>query len=187
MKIILASNSPRRKELLEQAGIDFEVKSADVEEITNKTLADEVVIELSQLKARAVAKDNPGRIVLAADTVVASNGKILGKPSTEDNAIEMLKSLSGKTHQVYTGVTIIYEDGSSKSFAEATDVVMYDNSEELIRKYVSTKEPMDKAGAYGIQGKGAVLVKEIKGDYNNVVGLPLARVYRELYFKPQVY
>lgn len=181
MKIILASNSPRRKELLEQAGIDFEVKSADVEEITTKTKPDEVVIELSQLKAQAVAKENNGRVVLAADTVVACDGKILGKPADEDDAFNMLKALSGKAHQVYTGVTIIAEDGKSQSFAECTEVIMYENSDELIRKYVATKEPMDKAGAYGIQGKGAVLVKEIKGDYNNVVGLPLAKVYRVLY------
>ena len=181
MKIILASNSPRRKELLEQAGIDFEVKSADVEEITTKTKPDEVVIELSQLKAQAVAKENNGRVVLAADTVVACDGKILGKPADEDDAFNMLKALSGKAHQVYTGVTIIAEDGTSQSFAECTEVIMYENSNELIRKYVATKEPMDKAGAYGIQGKGAVLVKEIKGDYNNVVGLPLAKVYRVLY------
>ncbi len=181
MKIILASNSPRRKELLTQAGVDFEVKSADVEEITTKTNPDEVVIELSQLKARAVAKDNAGRVVLAADTVVACDGKILGKPADENDAFNMLKALSGKSHQVYTGVTIISEDGSIKSFAECTEVVMYENSDELIHKYVATKEPMDKVGAYGIQGKGAVLVKEIKGDYNNVVGLPLAKVYRVLY------
>lgn len=181
MKIILASNSPRRKELLTQADIDFEVKSADVEEITDKTKPEEVVMDLSQLKAKAIAKDNPGRRIIAADTVVAFNGQILGKPKDEADAFRMLKELSGQTHHVYTGVTIIEEDGKVNTFFECTAVTMYENSDELIKKYIATGEPMDKAGAYGIQGKGAVLVKEICGDYNNVVGLPLAKVYRNLY------
>jgi septum formation protein len=181
MKIILASNSPRRKELLEQANIEFEVIGADVEEVTTKTKPDEVVMELSQLKANAVAALNPGRVILAADTVVAFADVILGKPKDEEDAFKMLDALSGMTHQVYTGVTLIEADGSVHTFAECTDVTMYENSKELIEAYIATGEPMDKAGAYGIQGKGAVLVKEIKGDYNNVVGLPLARVYRYLY------
>ena len=181
MKIILASNSPRRKELLTQAGIDFEVKSADVEEVTDKTKPEEVVMDLSKLKANAIAKENPGRRIIAADTVVAFNGEILGKPKDEADAFRMLKELSGNTHHVYTGVTIIDEDGKSNTFYEATAVSMYENSDELINKYIATGEPMDKAGAYGIQGKGAILVKEISGDYNNVVGLPLAKVYRNLY------
>lgn len=181
MKIILASNSPRRKELLTQADIDFEVKSADVEEITDKTKPEEVVMDLSQLKAKAIAKDNPGRKIIAADTVVAFNGQILGKPKDEADAFRMLKELSGETHHVYTGVTIIDEAGSVNTFFECTAVTMYENSDELINRYIATGEPMDKAGAYGIQGKGAVLVKEICGDYNNVVGLPLAKVYRNLY------
>ena len=183
MKIVLASNSPRRKELLEQANIEFEVIGADVEEVTTKTKPDEVVMELSQLKATAVASSNPGRVILAADTVVAFADVILGKPKDEEDAFKMLEALSGMTHQVYTGVTLIEADGSVHTFAECTDVTMYENSKELIEAYIATGEPMDKAGAYGIQGKGAVLVKEIKGDYNNVVGLPLARVYRYLYNK----
>ena len=181
MKIILASNSPRRKELLEQAGIAFEVKSADVEEVTSKTLPQDVVMDLSLLKARAIADENPGRKIVAADTVVAYDNQILGKPKDEEDAFNMLKMLSGKTHHVYTGVTIIDETGKCNSFFECTAVSMYENSDELIREYISTGEPMDKAGAYGIQGRGAVLVKEIAGDYNNVVGLPLAKVYRVLY------
>ncbi len=180
MKIILASNSPRRKELLQQVGIDFEVQAANVEEVTDKTKPDEVVMDLSLLKAKAIADKNPGRVVLAADTVVAFDGKILGKPSDEEDAFLMLSRLSGNTHQVYTGVAIVDETGNINTFAECTEVVMYENSHELIKKYIATGEPMDKAGAYGIQGKGAVLVKEIKGDYNNVVGLPLAKVYRSL-------
>lgn len=183
MKIILASNSPRRKELLEQAGVDFEVKSADVEEITTKSMPNEVVEELSLIKARTIAANNPNRIVLAADTVVAYDGKILGKPKNEADAFRMLKALSGNAHEVYTGVTIIDNNGDINTFSECTEVVMYNNSDELINAYIATREPMDKAGAYGIQGKGAVLIESIKGDYNNVVGLPLARVCRELNFK----
>lgn len=183
MKIILASNSPRRKELLEQVGIEFEVMSSDVDEITDKTAPADVVMDLSRIKAEAVARNNKGVVVLAADTVVAYNGQILGKPKDEADAFKMLKLLSGKAHQVFTGVTIVDEAGESNSFFESTDVLMYENSDELIKKYIATGEPMDKAGAYGIQGKGAVLVKEIKGDYNNVVGLPLSRVCKELNFE----
>lgn len=183
MKIILASNSPRRKELLEQVGIEFEVMSSDVDEITDKTAPADVVMDLSRIKAEAVARNNKGVVVLAADTVVAYNGQILGKPKEEADAFKMLKLLSGKAHQVFTGVTIVDEAGESNSFFESTDVLMYENSDELIKKYIATGEPMDKAGAYGIQGKGAVLVKEIKGDYNNVVGLPLSRVCKELNFE----
>lgn len=181
MKIILASNSPRRKELLQQADVDFEVKAADIEEITTKTAPDDVVKELSLMKAKAIADTNPNRIILAADTVVACDGHILGKPVDEADAFNMLKMLSGKTHQVYTGVAIIGIDGDIVNFAECTDVTMFENSDETIRAYISTGEPMDKAGAYGIQGKGAILVSHINGDYNNVVGLPLAKVYRSLY------
>ena len=183
MKIILASNSPRRKELLEQVGIEFEVMSSDVDEITDKTATADVVMDLSRIKAEAIARNNKGVVVLAADTVVAYNGQILGKPKDEADAFKMLKLLSGKAHQVFTGVTIVDEAGESNSFFESTDVVMYESSDELIKKYIATGEPMDKAGAYGIQGKGAVLVKEIKGDYNNVVGLPLSRVCKELNFE----
>ena len=183
MKIILASGSPRRRELLTQAGIEFTVDPAEVEEITSETLPAKVVEDLSRIKAQAVSAKHPGEIILAADTVVAFDDQILGKPKDEEDAFNMLTALAGRKHQVYTGVTIIYEDGTVKTFSECTDVLMYDNSPEEIRAYIASKEPMDKAGAYGIQGLGAVLVKEIKGDYNNVVGLPLARVFHELYNK----
>lgn len=183
MEIILASGSPRRRELLSQAGIDYIVKPADIDENTKETLPSKVVEDLSKSKAIAVSKDNPGRVVLAADTVVAFDNRILGKPKDEEDAFEMLSALSGRTHQVYTGVTIIDEAGNVNTFSECTDVEMYENSPELIRGYIASKEPMDKAGAYGIQGLGVILVKSISGDYNNVVGLPLAKVYRELYNK----
>ena len=179
MKIILASGSPRRRELLSQAGIEYEVIPANVDESSDITDPRVLVEYLSKIKANAVAQDYPGRIVLAADTVVASEGHILGKPTNEAEAFDMLTKLSGKTHQVYTGVTILGCD-MDETFSECTDVTMYENSAELIRAYIATGEPMDKAGSYGIQGRGAVLIKEIRGDYNNVVGLPLARVYREL-------
>ncbi|MCR5416368.1 MAG: Maf family protein [Pseudobutyrivibrio sp.] len=180
MKIILASGSPRRKELLEQAGIEYEVIPADIDETTSKTLPNEVVEELSYNKAMAVAQANPGRIILAADTVVAFDNTILGKPNDEEDAFNMLMALSNREHHVYTGVTIVNANGFVNTFSECTTVCMYDNSEKLIKDYIATKEPMDKAGAYGIQGKGAILVSGIRGDYNNVVGLPLARVCREL-------
>ncbi len=179
--IILASGSPRRKELLTQLGIEFEVCPADVDETLEDSLKpDEVVKQLSLKKALAVAKLHPGKTVLGADTVVAYDGEILGKPADEDDALNMLSLLSGRTHHVYTGVSIVYSDGKVETFAEATEVVMYENDRQLIKEYIATGEPMDKAGAYGIQGQGAILVKEIKGDYNNVVGLPVARVARLL-------
>ena len=180
MKLILASGSPRRRELLSQAGIEYIVEPADIDETTTETLPTKVVEDLSRQKALAVSKNHPGEIVLAADTVVAFDDKILGKPVDEEDAFMMLSELSGRTHQVYTGVTIVYTDGSVNTFSECTEVTMYENSPETIRNYIASGEPMDKAGAYGIQGIGAVLVESIKGDYNNVVGLPLARVYRML-------
>ena len=181
MNIVLASGSPRRRELLTQAGIEYTVDPADIEEVTTETLPAKVVEDLSRQKALAVWKKHQGEKVLAADTVVAFDDKILGKPADEEDAFRMLAELSGRVHQVYTGVTIVDENGNINTFSECTEVTMYDNSEESIRAYIASREPMDKAGAYGIQGLGAVLVEKINGDYNNVVGLPLARVYRVLY------
>lgn len=183
-KIILASASPRRRELLEQGGIPFTVIPSQAEEnitTTNPVLA---VEELSYLKCSDVyEKSVEDVVVIGADTVVVSDGKILGKPSSKEEAIEMLQGLQGRTHEVYTGVTIMTREGkenTKKTFHEKTKVVFYPMSDEEIRSYVNTKEPMDKAGAYGIQGKSAIFIKEINGDYNNVVGLPLARLYQEL-------
>ncbi len=181
MKIVLASGSPRRRELLSQAGVEYIVAPADIEEITSETLPAKVVEDLSRQKALAVATSHKGEVVLAADTVVAFDDKILGKPVDKEDAFKMLTELSGRTHQVYTGVTIVDENGNTKTFSECTDVTMYENSPEAIKSYIQSGEPMDKAGAYGIQGLGAVLVEKISGDYNNVVGLPLAKVYRVLY------
>ena len=183
-KIILASASPRRRELLEQGGIPFTVIPSQAEEnitTTNPVLA---VEELSYLKCSDVyEKSVEDVVVIGADTVVVSDGKILGKPSSKEEAIEMLQGLQGRAHEVYTGVTIMTREGkenTKKTFHEKTKVVFYPMSDEESRSYVNTKEPMDKAGAYGIQGKSAIFIKEINGDYNNVVGLPLARLYQEL-------
>ena len=178
--IILASASPRRKELLTLAGVDFTVKAADVEEVIPENASpDEVVMSLALQKAQAVSKDNADCIVIGSDTVVALDGVILGKPKDEENAREMLIARSGRSHTVYTGVAIIHGE-KTKSFCEATEVVFNELSQEEILNYIATKEPMDKAGAYGIQGKGCVLVEKIVGDYFNVVGLPVSRLYKEL-------
>lgn len=182
--IILASASPRRRELLEMAGLPFTVcPSQGEEEITVSDPA-EVVEELAEQKAREVFLKTGGEsLVIGADTVVAAKGQILGKPKDREAARQMLRSIQGGSHEVYTGVTILdREEGKErqKTFHVMTEVVFYPMSEEEIQRYVDTKEPMDKAGAYGIQGKAGIFVKEIHGDYNNVVGLPLARLYQEL-------
>lgn len=186
MRIVLASGSPRRRELMEQIGIRAEVMPSSVEERVTSDIPDQVVLELSGQKAEDVAEKTEGRdvLVIGADTVVASEGRILGKPGSVAEAGEMIASLAGKCHQVYTGVTLIYRDPSGemrrKAFAERTDVYVYPMDEEEIRGYAGCGEPMDKAGAYGIQGRFAAYVEKIDGDYNNVVGLPVGRLYQEI-------
>lgn len=196
IKIILASGSPRRKELLTQAGYDFDVCPSLSEEDLEVMAPSEYVMLLAKMKAdevcnRIIAEDVGRRakrlpekfVILGADTVVSLNGRILGKPYDYDDAYNTLNSLSDQTHQVYTGVCLIYVEGRAKtssSFFEKTDVTFYPVSHEEIIQYLATNEPFDKAGSYGIQGKGGLFVKEINGDYNNVVGLPLARVYHEI-------
>lgn len=184
-KLILASASPRRKELLEQIGSVFEIIPAKGEEIITKEVPKEVVQELALQKAREVADAvmEEEIIVLGADTVVVYDGKILGKPKNREDAIWMLTSLSGNTHSVYTGVAIICKDKEKEqvlNFYEETKVTMYPMSAAEIEAYVNSGEPMDKAGAYGIQGKCAIHIEKILGDYNNVVGLPVARIYQEM-------
>lgn len=185
-KIILASGSPRRRELLTQIGMPFEVITSDVKEVTTATQPDKIVKELSKIKAEAVAqickeKGESYRdvVILGADTIVYHNGKVLGKPKSEEDAYSMIESLAGKEHFVYTGVTILTLK-KQICFAEAVTVSLYEMSAEEIKSYIATGEPMDKAGAYGIQGRFAAFVKGISGDYNAVVGLPVARVYQEL-------
>ena len=189
-KFVLASGSPRRKELLEQMGICFEISPAHGDEIITKELPAEIVEELSCAKASEVADRyaqqsiNDTTVIIGADTIVAHGAEIMGKPADQDDAVRMLDLLQGDTHQVYTGVTlVILKDGtrSTMTFSEKTDVMMYPMTKEQIKAYVETGEPMDKAGAYAIQGKCAAYIKGIHGDYNNVVGLPVARLMQELF------
>lgn len=217
-KIILASASPRRRELLTQIGLDFEVVVSETEEKITSTEPAKVVEELSAQKAEAVweklrsmtasqgSVTNAERLdegsevfepeqtsgettmtdtlVLGADTVVACDGKILGKPADTEAAAAMLTMLQGRGHEVYTGVTILYEQNGERktlTFHEKTIVHFYPMTDAQIREYVATGDPMDKAGAYGIQGFCARYIRGIEGDYNNVVGLPVGRVYQELH------
>lgn len=217
-KIILASASPRRRELLTQIGLDFEVVVSETEEKITSTEPAKVVEELSAQKAAAVweklasiaaaqvsdtSAERPNEvsgacsaeqncdestmadiIVLGADTVVACDGKILGKPVDIENAVAMLRMLQGREHEVYTGVTILYGENDEKKaliFHEKTTVHFCPMTETQIREYVATGDPMDKAGSYGIQGICARYIRGIEGDYNNVVGLPAGRVYQELH------
>lgn len=184
MRIILASASPRRKELLTQLGVEFEVLISDVEEVITETEPNRVVEELSVQKAEAVFRRTEGDVmVIGADTVVAMDGNILGKPRSEEQAVEMLKRLQAREHCVYTGVTLYVRKGENETrntFSEGTIVKFYPMTDGEIRRYVETGEPMDKAGAYGIQGLGARFVEKISGDYNNVVGLPISRLYQEI-------
>lgn len=178
--IILASASPRRKEILELADMKFDVMPSDAQEITTKTAPNEVVMELASIKAKDIYKKSEKQsMIVGADTVVAYQGQILGKPTDEADAKRMLTMLSGQTHEVYTGVCII-EDGKTKTFYEETKVTFYEISDEQIDHYIKTGEPMDKAGSYGIQGKAAVFIKGIEGDYYNVVGFPIARFLQEI-------
>ncbi|MCD7922345.1 MAG: Maf family protein [Clostridiales bacterium] len=217
MRIILGSASPRRKELLERMGLEFEVIPSRGEEIITKKIPSEIVTELAEQKARAVMnersegklpepQDRPDDdllslaqkkkdtfqrpctttedlLIIGADTVVAHGHQILGKPSDEKDAYRMLQSLSGNTHQVYTGVCLIRmrPDGCEEHcFFEKTDVTFYPMTEQEVCAYIRTGDPMDKAGAYGIQGVCGKYIREIHGDYNNVVGLPIARLYHEM-------
>jgi septum formation protein len=178
--LILASSSPRRKELLENIHLTFEVSSSDVDESFPDGLSPDVVVKLlAERKAKAVAANNPTAFVLGADTIVVLEGTVLGKPNDEAEAADMLRKLSGKTHEVYTGVAIV-SPNDAISFYEKTTVTFWELTETEINMYVSSGEPLDKAGAYGIQQLGSFLVKEIQGDYFSVVGLPISRTVREL-------
>ncbi len=177
MKIILASQSPRRRELLERMGVvDFEVRPAQGEERVEPGLTPARMVEqLSVQKAREIAAREPDALIIAADTVVAVDGRVLGKPGSRQEAVEMLTLLSGRSHTVYTGLTVCR--GAEELIGhEATEVVFCPLTPEQIEAYVDTFEPMDKAGSYGIQGRGCVLVEGIQGDYYNVVGLPVCRL-----------
>lgn len=185
--IILASASPRRSELLSQIGIEFTVKVSDVDENIEVGNPADMVMQLSKIKANAVyemVKENiDDTIIIGADTVVVLDGKVLGKPKDEEDAFAMLKSLSDRVHEVITGVTLMYIEAGNvniDTFYEQTQVHTYPMGDEEIKEYIISKEPMDKAGSYGIQGLGGKFIKKIDGDYNNVVGLPVSKIYQKL-------
>ena len=206
VRLVLASASPRRRELLSQIGLEFTVMPSTKEENAKTTEAGALVQELSRQKAVDIweqlsggqgqnpdadqeqiaeetqepnlnGKRQPELLVIGADTVVCCEGKILGKPHSREAAAEMLTALQGRSHEVYTGVTL-YSQSETVTFFECTQVEFYPMTEVEISEYIDSKEPMDKAGAYGIQGLGARFVKGIRGDYNNVVGLPVGRLYQ---------
>jgi len=196
-RIILASASPRRKEILAQAGLSFEVICADCEECSSHTEPTQYVQEIARRKADAVAekcgvksiesahnaREKQDVLIIAADTVVVHRGKILGKPLDQEDAFHMLSILQGDSHYVYTGVALFYRtvEGREKvcTFSEGTQVHVAPVSSEALRAYISTGEPMDKAGGYGIQGGFARYIQGIHGDYYNVVGFPLCRFFQE--------
>ena len=185
-RIILASASPRRKELMEMAGYEFEIRVSHKEEIYKSTVPTEIVKELSLLKAEDIAEQVEKRnlIVIGADTVVAHDGKILGKPQTKDDAFQMILSFQGQKHQVYTGVTILKFDSEGKkeviNEAIKTDVYVNSMTEKEIWDYINSDNVLDKAGSYGIQSGFSIHIEKIEGDYFNVVGLPISFIYEAL-------
>lgn len=179
MKLVLASKSPRRSEILKNAGIDFTVRVADADEtIPDGTKPCDAVVFLAARKAMAVPREKD-EVVLGADTIVVLDDMILGKPKDKEDAFNMIKNLSGRVHSVFTGVCAI-GDGISLTFAEETRVEFYPLSDDEINEYISTDEPYDKAGAYGIQGLASKFIRGIEGDYFNVVGLPVSSVYKKI-------
>ncbi|MBR1865450.1 MAG: septum formation protein Maf [Lachnospiraceae bacterium] len=189
MPIFLASASPRRSELLTQAGFTFTVRPSHIQERITEASPDKMAEELAFQKAddvyKALRKEGmtDDFLVIGADTLVYYNGEILGKPKDAQEAFDLLKLLSDRTHQVWTGIAVIERSGGTKQiriFHERTDVTFYPIPDEDLRAYIATGDCMDKAGAYGIQGPFAVHVREIRGDYNNVVGLPIAKLYQTL-------
>lgn len=180
IKYLLASQSPRRAELMKYITDEFEILPSDCDETVPDGIEPEEIPELlAARKALSVSRLKKDRLVIGCDTVVIIDGVILGKPHTPDRAIGMLKTLSGRTHTVVSGVCICYK-GKTMSFSQKTLVSFYELFEEEIRGYVQSCKPLDKAGAYGIQDKGGLFVREISGDYYNIVGLPVARLKREI-------
>lgn len=178
--VVLASASPRRSELLRLIYKDFTIYPAQCDEDSSQSDPQSMVMELAVRKGRNVAEHfSADDIVISADTCVFINGKILGKPQDENEAFEMLSVLSGNTHTVFTGVCICHA-GKVSGLSASTSVTFHPLTQDIIKDYISTKEPMDKAGAYGIQGRGALLVKSIDGDFYNVMGLPVSSVYHML-------
>ena len=184
-ELILASQSPRRRELLERCHVPFRIEVADIDEALNPDIPLEAAMEeLAWRKAHTVFERHPEAVVIGADTIVVHEEQILGKPKDEQEAFEMIRSLQGDTHQVYTGVAVLdFDENGEKtviSHAVETKVSVNPMSTEEIQKYIESKEPMDKAGAYGIQGRFSAFIEKIEGDYFNVVGLPVSYVYQVL-------
>jgi len=178
-KLILASASPRRKEILAEGGLSFSVRPQDIDESVYDGIEPRLMVQLLAASKAAKAVQGENEVILGADTVVVCDGKVLGKPKDAAEAEEMLSMLSGRTHSVYTGIAVLRgDDGTMRTHAEETLVTFRTLTKEEIRAYIETGEPMDKAGAYGIQGKGGALVSETEGDFQNVVGLPLGAVLR---------
>lgn len=185
----MASASPRRQELLSQIGLTFRVCPSRKEETVSSRVPAQIVQELSLQKAEDIFSQIPkdgALLVIGADTIVSCDGEVLGKPQNEQDACRMLSLLQGRSHQVYTGVTVIWQNQAKEeegrfTFYESTEVEFYPMSPQEIADYVSCGEPADKAGAYGIQGRCAAYIRGIRGDYNNVVGLPVGRLYQELH------
>ena len=178
MKVILASASPRRKEILQNTKLNFDIQKSDIEEvILENESPEDMVVRLAYEKAFDVAKRNTDRLVIGADTIVALDNEVLGKPKDQNEAYQMIKRLSNKTHKVITGISLINlkENKIIKDYV-VSFVTFKDLSEDSIKDYINTNESLDKAGAYGIQGYGALLVKNIQGDYFNIVGLPISRL-----------
>lgn len=190
-KVILGSASPRRKELLAQIGVEFEIKTSSAEEFYTSTVPEEIVKELALQKAENVVSelqnetgDLKDMIVIGADTIVALDHEILGKPKDEEDAFRMISELQGRAHQVFTGTALLIfdENGEKTIVNHAVETKVYVNpmNNDEINRYIDSKEPMDKAGAYGIQGGFAAFIDKIEGDYYNVVGLPVSYLYKEL-------
>ncbi|MCA9483800.1 MAG: septum formation protein Maf [Nitrospina sp.] len=180
-RLILASQSPRRRDLLEEAGVPFDVLPADIEEVTDPGLSPaDNVTALAAAKARRVAEDRPGRFVLGADTIVVLDNEILGKPRDREDARAMLSRLAGNTHHVITGFAIVTPEGRVLTEAVTSSVTMKPVTAATIETYLDTGEPMDKAGAYAIQGQGNALIAGYEGSYHNIVGLPVEEVLTQL-------
>ena len=178
MKVILASASPRRKEILQNTKLNFDIQKSDIEEvILENESPEDMVVRLAYEKAFDVAKRNTDRLVIGADTIVALDNEVLGKPKDQNEAYQMIKRLSNKTHKVITGISLINlkENKIIKDYV-VSFVTFKDLSENSIKDYINTNESLDKAGAYGIQGYGALLVDNIQGDYFNIVGLPISKL-----------
>lgn len=187
LPFILASESPRREELFSKLGIPFDIQPSGItEELDGEYQPEDLAVALATMKAGIIADENPGVVVIGADTTVRINKMILSKPKNKQQAIMSLKLLSGKTHQVITGVSIQYR-GSNIAFVETTDVTFYELSNEQIEAYVESGDPFDKAGGYGIQTMGGLFVQKINGDYNNVVGLPLSQLCRVLLLEELIF